>query len=180
MRLFIAVNFNEQTKDKIVSVQNRLREHGRGNFSFRENLHLTLVFIGEVQRQQVESVKKAMEQVQIPKMKLTFDRTGCFRRNGSDTWWIGLRKNDALYKMQRELTAALREAGFDIENRPYKPHLTIARKVVLRDRLDQDTLLGSQFSTEADTISLMLSERINGKLTYSELYKVSTEDQLKE
>lgn len=173
MRLFIAVNFDEQTKDKIVSVQNRLREHGKGNFSFRENLHLTLVFIGEVQRQQVESVKKAMAQVQIPKMELSFDRTGCFRRNGGDIWWIGLRKNDALFKMQRELAAVLRNAGFDIENRPYKPHLTLARRVVLRNKLEQDALLGSQFSTEADAISLMLSERIDGKLTYSELYSVS-------
>lgn len=173
MRLFIAVNFDERTKDKIVSVQNKLKEHGKGIFSFRENLHLTLAFLGEVSRKQVESVKKAMEQVHVPKMELTFDRTGCFKRRGSNTWWIGLRKNDALYKMQRELTAALRDAGFDIENRPYKPHLTIARKVMLHDKLNQDTLLGSQFSAEADTMSLMLSERINGKLTYSELYNVS-------
>lgn len=173
MRLFIAVNFDEQTKDKIVSVQNRLREHGKGNFSFRENLHLTLAFLGEVSRKQVESVKKAMEQVHVPKMELTFDRTGYFKRNGGDIWWIGLRKNDTLIKMQRELTEALRDAGFDIENRPYKPHLTLARRVVLRNKLEQDALLGSQFSTEADAISLMLSERIDGKLTYSELYRVS-------
>ena len=84
MRLFIAVNFNDKTKDKIVSVQDRLREHGKGNFSFRENLHLTLVFLGEVPRKQVESVKRAMQQVYVPKTELTFDRTGCFKRNGSD------------------------------------------------------------------------------------------------
>ena len=47
MRLFIAINFDEETKQSIIAVQRRLREWGRGNFSHPENLHLTLAFLGE-------------------------------------------------------------------------------------------------------------------------------------
>jgi len=47
MRLFIAINFNEKIKDRLCEMQGQLKAQTyAGNFSRRENLHLTLVFLG--------------------------------------------------------------------------------------------------------------------------------------
>ena len=48
MRLFIALNFNENMKYALLKMQNALKQSGvRGSFTRDENLHMTLVFIGE-------------------------------------------------------------------------------------------------------------------------------------
>ena len=57
MRLFIAINFNDYIKNELCSVMENLKKYTlRGRFTSRENLHLTIVFIGETNK--VEAVKK--------------------------------------------------------------------------------------------------------------------------
>lgn len=170
MRLFIAVNFDGPTKENIIAVQNRLRQLGRGNFSRPENLHLTLAFMGEVEPDQEITVCRLMDELAVPVLQLAFDQVGCFKREGGDIWWLGLAANKALLDLQKDLSSRLRKAGFAIENRRFSPHITLARKVLLNRKPDLSKLLGTPFATEAHTVSLMLSERINGRLTYTERY----------
>lgn len=48
MRLFIALRFDEDTVDKLLRLQEEMRDGGiEGRFAPRENIHLTLLFIGE-------------------------------------------------------------------------------------------------------------------------------------
>ena len=48
MRLFIAINFSDKTRSRLLALRDELRLHSeRGNFTAPENLHLTLVFLGE-------------------------------------------------------------------------------------------------------------------------------------
>ena len=169
MRLFIAVNFDDRTKSQIIEVQNRLRSLGRGRFSAPENLHLTLAFLGEIPESRVDDIKAAMDRVSVPEQTLVFERVGCFRRD-SELWWIGLKKTPALMKLQQELSDALTDAGFNLEKRAFKPHITLAREMHL-GQVDSKDLLPRTFDTEVDAMSLMLSHRPNGKLTYTELYR---------
>ena len=49
MRTFIAIRFDEAIKEKITEVQDKLRDAAeKGHFTDRDNLHLTLIFLGEV------------------------------------------------------------------------------------------------------------------------------------
>lgn len=172
MRLFLAINFDAQTREHILSVQRRLRELGRGRFSHPENLHLTLVFLGEVEPERVASVRAAMDGVAVPPMELTFDQVGRFRRAGGDIWWLGLAPNRALTALQEELSGSLRGEGFVLENRLYVPHITLARQVRLQTEPDERALLGAPFTAKADAVSLMLSERVDGRLAYTPQYTV--------
>ena len=172
MRLFIAINFDEETKQNIIAVQRRLREWGRGNFSHPENLHLTLAFLGETAPERVPLIRSVMGQLTVPSLHLVFDHVGYFRRDGSDIWWIGLRPDQALLDLQKELHRRLTDAGFQLDNRRFSPHITLARQVVLGNEPDKNRLLGKPFATNTDTVSLMLSERIDGKLIYTEQYAV--------
>ena len=175
MRLFIAINFDEATKDRITAVQDRLRKTAKGNFSRRENFHLTLAFLGETDAEQVATICRIMETLTVPKMKLDFDRVGRFRRERGDIRWIGIKKQPELIALQKELTDKLRRFGFPIEERGFSPHITLSRETVPLSPVNDREIMGESFSAQADSISLMLSERINGKLTYTEQYRVTAE-----
>lgn len=172
MRLFLAVNFDNAAKHRILAVQQRLREAAQGSFSRPENLHLTLAFLGEVPAQRAAAARRAMEQTGAVPLHLTFDRIGFFRRDGGDIWWIGLAENPALLRLRQELCGNLIKEGFRLEERRFSPHITLARQVRLCDKADQSAILGAQFDTDVATISLMRSERLNGVLTYTEQYSV--------
>lgn len=178
MRLFIAINFDPQVKQKILEVQNKLRKIGQGNFTKPENLHLTLAFLGEVAPDRMEAVKQAMKQLPVVPMALTFDRVGNFQRNGG-IWWIGLSENPELLKLQEKLRGLLTAAGFKLETRRFSPHITLAREVSLSSNPDQKNLLGAPFTAYADTVSLMLSQRISGRLIYTEQYAVQAKKELR-
>ena len=172
MRLFIAINFDPETKKKLLEVQAKLRRLGKGNFSREENLHLTLAFIGEVPEERLKDVKAAMEQVKFPPMELCFHDVGYFmtgRDRPAQLWKVSLKFNRRLEAVNKELIQALREAGFSPDAKSFKPHVTLARELHV-DKWDKKELLPEPFSTRADHMSLMLSERVDGKLTYTELY----------
>lgn len=172
MRLFIAINFDEQTKQNIVSVQQQLKKLAKGNFAHAENLHLTLAFLGEVHPNRVDDIKQAMNITEVSPLTLTFDHVNYFKRDGGDLWWIGLAENKVLLEMQRKLCSHLSDAGFILEDRRFSPHITLARKVHLHQNPNHRPLLDACFKTDVDAISLMRSERIHGKLTYAEQYRV--------
>ena len=168
MRLFIAINFDEKTKDKIQEVQEKMKLISRGNYTKRENLHLTLAFLGEIPEDRIEDIKNAINSVEVPEMKLIFSKTGCFNRD-SELWWIGIKQNKELTKMQKELVNTLKENGFKIESRKFVPHITIARET--RIKYSGLEFLENEFTSQKiNSIDLMLSERVNGKLQYKKLY----------
>lgn len=171
MRLFIAINFNEEAKTHIIEVQNKLRQLDEwANFTAKENLHLTLAFLGELPAERIAAIKSAMRETEFSPMELVFDHVGAFSRDGYDTCWIGLRKNSALLQMQNSLSIHLSQAGFPLEKRRFTPHLTIARRAVLREPLQNSRLLPSPFPAQIKAINLMESSRIQGKLCYTELF----------
>lgn len=171
MRLFIAINFDKDTKDRILECQSRLRKLGRGNFSSPDNLHLTLAFLGEVEEERLEELKAVMDGTAVPEMQLTFSKTGCFRGD-EELWWIGAEENGKLLRLQEELTDALVDAGFSPDRKKFRPHITLARRMNI-GHVESGKILKSPFSTEIDSISLMLSHRPGGVLTYTELHRTS-------
>lgn len=175
MRLFIAINFDEATKERMLAVQRRLREWGAGNFSVPENLHLTLAFLGEVATERIAAVRRAMDGVSVSPMELIFDHVGCFRRDGGDLWWIGLHENNVLTALQSDLAHRLADEGFRLESRRFSPHITLAREVRLQAQPDRAALLGAPFTASADRISLMRSERVRGKIAYTEQYAAAAD-----
>lgn len=173
MRLFIAINLNAEIKDYLMAAIRELKKAAAGgNFTRRENLHLTLVFLGELSPDKVGAVKAAMNRVAGEPFRLSFSGFGRFRRRGGDIHWAGVDKSEALLSVQKQLTAELEKAGFSPENREYSPHLTLGREIRLTDpsgNIYGSFITGKQEMT-VSRISLMNSERINGKLVYSEIY----------
>jgi 2'-5' RNA ligase len=171
MRLFIAINFEEIIKNRLCEAIEQLRESSlQGNFTGRENLHLTLVFIGETQR--ADEIKRAMDAVHTEPFELKIGGLGLFKRQGGDLYWMGVEQRPALTAVYSRLYEELSRSGFRLEDRPYKPHLTLAREVVLRDGFDRDTFDKAfpKMIVQVEKISLMKSERVGGRLVYTDIY----------
>lgn len=173
MRLFIAVTFDESTIASLVELQEKLRSAAnKGNFSLRENLHLTLAFLGEVDADALDPIKKVMDRLSFPPSRLLFTEMGLFPHSDGDLWWVGIQADSSFFRMQRKLIRELRKSHYKPDTKPFIPHLTIARKVVLRDKEDIRRLAGpiKPFETQVGSIILMQSQTIEGKLTYTPLY----------
>lgn len=171
MRLFLAINFSKEVKDQIMSVITRLKPSTvQGRFTLLDNLHLTLVFIGETNK--VECIKQAMDAIDANCFDLQISGFGKFRRDGGDIYWLGVEKNESLYQIQKQLSDSLKRAGFAIENRAYKPHLTLGREVIPTREFNEKEFARTipPMQMYVNRISLLESERINGKLTYTEIY----------
>lgn len=168
MRLFISINFTADTRSRLLSLRDELRSRSKqGNFSLPENLHLTLVFLGECSAKQTAAAKAAMNAVKFDPFEITIDRIGRFKRDGGDIWWAGIHGNKQLLNLQCELADKLICEGFPLEKREYKPHVTLGREVMT----DMAPWQIEPFGETVHKIDLMKSERVGGKLTYTSIYR---------
>jgi len=176
MRLFIAVNFDENIKNELWEISRDFQQYtSQGNFTRPENFHLTLVFLGEVAPERVKDIQQAMAEVTVKPFTLSLGGLGCFKRRNGDIYWIGVELSNALLELYRQLVDSLTQRGFVLENRGYKPHLTLGRQIELAGdyRLESLPVAIKPLSQKVSKISLMLSERINGRLTYTEIHSKS-------
>lgn len=172
MRLFLAILFEEPVKDRLCEAMELIRRSTRtSRLTRRENLHLTLVFLGELR--EAGKVREAMEEIRTSPFPLEIRGLGRFQRNGGDLYWAGIEPSLPLQNLYLELKNALAGKGIAVEDRPYRPHLTLARQAVEKPEIPFYTLKNrlEPVKTKAAAVSLMKSERIEGRLVYTELYR---------
>lgn len=170
MRLFIAINFEDEVKRGLLAMQRHLRDNAAcGNFTRPENLHLTVVFIGETPPARLPDIQQVMEAVDTHAFTLTIRGLGCFKRGG--LYWAGVEAPPELPALHRQLSDSLTQQGFKIERKPYTPHLTLAREVMQKNNAGIPAF-SEDFAmvVPVSRISLMASERIRGSLTYTEVH----------
>lgn len=91
-------------------------------------LHLTLRFIGSVDRHQANDVADALASVRFAPFDIALDGTGCFERRGViDALWAGVQPRDPLAHLHHKIDRACVRAGLPPEERAYLPHITLAR-----------------------------------------------------
>lgn len=170
MRLFFAVTFPSEIKDRLCAVMENLRPCcAEGRFTLRENLHLTLVFLGEIPNEKLPAVQAAMEATSADPFPLHIGGMGCFRRNGGDLYWAGVERTQPLCSLYDSLSAELQKRGFTAESRTYRPHLTLVRQAVLTEGCDRSAFTVPVMKMNVEKFSLMKSERVGGRLLYTEI-----------
>ena len=167
MRLFIAVPLSDATRDRILKLEDLIRSDCRGNFTLRQNLHITLEFLGEVPPARLPELRKVLSSLPTASFSLTVgSKIGHF----GDLWWLSV-QSSGLVKLQSVLHRELLQQGFRLESKPFRPHLTLVRRL-------EGTLpfsfseFGSVFPPVTETVSEVIlyeSSRIGGRLTYTPL-----------
>lgn len=93
-----------------------------------DQLHITLRFIGEVERPVAEDVALALSSVQFPVVEIALDGVGAFDSRGrTNALWAGVRPHDRLAQLHKKIDQALVRCGLEPERRAYLPHVTLAR-----------------------------------------------------
>ena len=163
VRLFIAVQLSEEMRDAICNVQSDLLRRGvRGNYTPRENLHLTLAFIGDYS--DPEQVLEGMSGIPFEPFELRLDGMGCF----GDLWWAGLKPSPGLQGYVRHLRHALAESGIPFDRKRFSPHITVLRRASMEmSRLPEVSDKG--VCMIADHASLMRSDRGKRGMIYTEI-----------
>ena len=172
MRLFIAITLPERWKSTLFSAAQLLRDNSsRGTFTRRNNFHLTLAFLGEIP--DPAPVCAAMAQVSGAPFPLRLARPGRFLRREGDLWWAGVEAGPQLDALHSALCAALDGMGLPggAPDHPFHPHLTLGRRVALRESFRPETLADAlpPLELEVSSFALMRSERRAGILTYTPL-----------
>ena len=160
MRLFIAIELDDRVKDELCMIQKRIKLQGmKGNFTTRENMHLTLAFIGE--HNDPEQVSDALNDVLFEPMKLTLDGFGCFR----DLYWIGIKEDKGLFENVKRLRKALSDNGIPFDRKKFVPHITLARNIEYDNDLPTDCPFPAALDVEY--ISLMRSDKGKNGMIYT-------------
>ena len=95
-----------------------------------DRMHLTIRFIGEVDDRKASMVREALEKpLAVAPFSLTLCGAGTFPKSGTPrVVWLGVVEGrEQLVGVEREITARLTPLGIPEEERPYSPHLTLAR-----------------------------------------------------
>lgn len=180
IRLFIALNFNHGVKAQINQIINRVQSNAiRGKFVKEEHMHLTVEFLGEIERDRLDLIKGAMDALDFEAFTLNLTQIGYFKRPEGNIYWLGIKENDTLLKINQKLHQSLIDQGFTLEDRAYRPHITIGRRVKLKDGFNTDEVkdLVGKIEIAIDQVDLMKSETVNGRLVYSVLYSKALRSQ---
>ena len=164
MRLFIAIQFDDDILNSLTAFQDSLKELGvTGNYSKRENLHITLAFIGDYE--DPDKVLDIMKHVGFRPLRISLDGTGSF----GDLFWIGLSENYQLAGYVKRLRKELAANGIPFDRKRFSPHITLIRKCSLNGDDEVVIPVPPKGSMTATRVSLMLSERGENGMIYTEI-----------
>jgi 2'-5' RNA ligase len=141
VRAFVALELTAALQERIAELQTRLRP-GLGDVRFvsAATTHLTLRFLGPASSGQVEALAPRLRAAAAacPPLEAGVRGLGTFPGHGSPRiLWLGLELEQPGHELQRACERAAREAGFEAEPRPFRPHLTLGR---WRDRVRRPPL----------------------------------------
>jgi 2'-5' RNA ligase len=127
MRLFFALWPDEPAAAKLAVLSQELAALTGGRPVAAAKIHLTLAFLGDLEDSAFDPARRAVEGSSHPPFEVALDQVGSFK--GARVAWAGCREpSRGLVDLQSDLDARLRRAGFALDERPYTPHVTLARK----------------------------------------------------
>jgi 2'-5' RNA ligase len=124
IRLFVALALPDSVAEPLKLLQAGVPG---ARWMEREQLHLTLRFIGEVDGRDAAAIDDALSQIRAPRFTLELKGVGEFGGKTPRALWAGVRAESEIVHLQRKIESALQRIGLEAEERKFKPHVTLAR-----------------------------------------------------
>src|SRR5574337_553407 len=139
MRIFVSIEIPEDVKQRMAGVQAGLRKADvEASWPRPEGIHLTLKFLGEVPESRINEIRNAVAAAAagMSRFRVEVQGTGAFPNAGkARVVWAGLSGDlEKMNRLQAAVEDALVRIGMEREDRPFKPHLTLARIKYIRSR----------------------------------------------
>lgn len=125
-RLFIALDVPVAVRDALVAL--RTDDLGGARWTKPEQLHCTLRFLGDTPEEQVPEINSTLARINAPSLELKLDGLTAFPSRRSPRVLVArVTPTDELMGLQQQIKDAAQELGFEPEDRPFRPHVTVAR-----------------------------------------------------
>jgi 2'-5' RNA ligase len=179
VRLFLAINLSTETRRDIVEATASLRDRAPELAWVREPLlHLTLKFLGEQPDERLGEIKDVLASVAGRHRELVMNIGGIgafpnFRR--ARVVWVGIAQDPRLELLHHDVEVACESIGFEVEGRPFRPHLTLARvkNPLPEDKARELSRLAKRADYRSDfivrSVDLMRSDLLTDGPTYTTL-----------
>ncbi|HET6648344.1 MAG TPA: RNA 2',3'-cyclic phosphodiesterase, partial [Pyrinomonadaceae bacterium] len=161
-RVFCAIDLSVGVRASVSGHIKRLREsvpHAQASWIREENIHLTLKFLGEIQTSRLINLSNAAARAakESDPFQIALAETGVFPKHGIPrVLWIGVKdESGRLAELYTRLEDECSREGFARDDRPFHPHLTIAR---LRKPEGVRDLAAAHTKMHFDPIALEISE----------------------
>lgn len=130
MRLFAAIDIPEDAAGYMQKVQQRFRSDNI-IATFPKHLHLTLLFLGDVDEPEVKKIINKLGKVKFPRTTLCLDRLGFFpNEEHIRVLWIGFKENNDVNKLAEDICDVLGRR----QDKKFIPHVTLARIKNVKDK----------------------------------------------
>lgn len=123
-RLFVAIRPPPAIRSFLIGTMGGVRG---ARWQSDGQIHLTLRFIGEVDRHLAEDVHAALGAIRHPAFEAAVEGVGTFERPGEAVIWAGVVPREPLEALRRKIEQALVRVGIEPDRRAYLPHITVAR-----------------------------------------------------
>jgi RNA 2',3'-cyclic 3'-phosphodiesterase len=143
-RLFVALRPPERVRDVLIDAM----EGADLKWQDDDQLHLTLRFIGEVERPLANDLATALATVAFPSFELAIHGVGRFDHGRRGTLWADVKPKEDLKALAARIERTCQSAGLEPERRAYHAHITLARwnggKPNLDNWLERNSALRSE------------------------------------
>ncbi len=157
VRAFFALVPDESVRASLASLARDVARRSRGRAVSGDHVHLTLAFLGDVRSEALPALREVGAGVPHVGAMLEFDLLGAWRASGV-AWVAPALVPPALAALHARVNGALTAAGFVVDARAFRPHVTLARRCVqplprartppIRWRVDRLVLVGSELRPE--------------------------------
>jgi len=123
-RLFVAIRPPEEIRDLLIDAMDDSPEF---RWQDEEQLHLTLRFVGEVDRAVAQDLADALAPIRADEFQLRISGVGRFEQRSSGALWAGVEPKAPLAALAAKIERTCQQVGLAPERRAFHPHITIAR-----------------------------------------------------
>ncbi len=177
IRSFIAINLSENAKKGLFKIEGSLKNilnHSKVNWVKRENFHITLRFLGNIEEKQIDILKNALSSLfsNYERFELNFHNFGVFPGiKRPRILWVGSDYISPFQKLYKGFNEVIEDLGFP-EDKPFLPHITLGRIKYMHKR-DLDGLrefidtFSVSYKEKVEKVDLMKSELTPGGPIYT-------------
>ncbi|HUP66948.1 MAG TPA: RNA 2',3'-cyclic phosphodiesterase [Sphingomicrobium sp.] len=123
-RLFVAIRPPEAIRDLLIDA---MSDSADFRWQDEDQLHLTLRFVGEVDRPTADDLATALGEIRAAKISIRVIGVGRFERRNGGALWAGVEPRGPLAALAAKIERACLSTGLEPERRPFHPHVTLAR-----------------------------------------------------
>ena len=167
-RIFVAINLPEEIKRELLSYERRWKNLHIKWTNFY-NLHITLEFLGEVNRWELKKILQAIEKtaLEIKPFEIKLDKIVLGPDQAqAKMFWVTVCVDDQIIKLKDSIEENLKFYDFKLEEREFKPHITLARARGNQLKGKQTNIVLRNMKFKAESIEVMQSQLHPGGAKY--------------